>query len=180
MTVVVKAASHFGTAYVAAAAEDCSRLVGVCRDLCFFLSLLFLSSSSFPPLLSRVAYSQANQAFAVRFGLSSVCPLSFGSPFIGPHRRLPFFSFMSFCLHVSSSFPSLARAFVRTLACTHTRVRILLTTRFRWPRFVTMRFGGSSVVPLHLVLLHWQPHTLFVSLVFPIFICLLSAHMCFA
>ena len=26
-------ASHFGTEYVAAAAEACSRLVGVCRDL---------------------------------------------------------------------------------------------------------------------------------------------------
>ena len=96
----------------------------------------------------------------MRFGLSSVCPLSFGSPFIRPHRRLPFFSFMSFCLHVSSlsSFLSLARTIVRTLVCTHTRPRILLTKRFRWPRFVTMRFG-SSVVPLHLVLLHWQPRT---------------------
>ena len=46
MTVAVKAASHVGTVYVAAAAEDCSRLVGVCRDLCFFLSLFF-------PLFSR-------------------------------------------------------------------------------------------------------------------------------
>ena len=135
--------------------------------------------------LSCVAYLQANQAlatgFSMRFGLSLACPLSFGSPFIGPHRRLPFFSFMSFCLHVSSSssFPSLARTFVRTLACTHTRTRILLTVRFRWPRLVTMRFG-SSVVPLHLVLLHRQPHTLFVCLVFLIFICLLCVHMCFA
>ena len=96
----------------------------------------------------------------MRFGLSSVCPLSFGSPFIRPHRRLPFFSFMSFCLHVSSlsSFLSLARTIVRTLVCTHTRPRILLTKRFRWPRFVTMRFG-SSVVPLHLVPFHRQPHT---------------------
>ena len=33
MTVAVKAASHFGTAYVAAAAEACSRLAGVCRSL---------------------------------------------------------------------------------------------------------------------------------------------------
>ena len=33
MTTAVKAASYFGTAYVAAAAEACSRLVGVCRDL---------------------------------------------------------------------------------------------------------------------------------------------------
>ena len=67
---------------------------------------------------------------------------------------------MSFCLHVSSSsfFLSLARTIVRTLVCTHTRTRTLLTARFRWPRFVTMRFG-SSVVPLHLVLFHRRPHT---------------------
>ena len=96
----------------------------------------------------------------MRFGLSSVCPLSFGSPFIRPHRRFPFFSFMSFCLHVSSSssFLSLARTIVRTLVCTHTRTRTLLTARFRWPRFVTMRFG-SSVVPLHLAPFRRQPHT---------------------
>ena len=67
---------------------------------------------------------------------------------------------MSFCLHVSSSssFLSLARTFVRTLVCTHTRTRTLLTARFRWPRFVTMRFA-PSVVPLHLVPFHRQPHT---------------------
>ena len=97
----------------------------------------------------------------MRFGLSSVCPLSLGSPFIRPHRRFfPFFSFMSFCLHVSSSssFLSLARTIVRTLVCTHTRTRTLLTARFRWPRFVTMRFG-SSVVPLHLVPFHRRPLT---------------------
>ena len=96
----------------------------------------------------------------MRFGLSSVCPLSFGSPFIRPHCLFSFFPFMSFCLHVSSSssFLSLARTIVRTLVCTHTRTRTLLTTRFWWPRFVTMRFG-SSVVPLHLVPFHRQPHT---------------------
>ena len=33
VAVAVKAASHVGTAYVAAAAEACSRLVGVCRSL---------------------------------------------------------------------------------------------------------------------------------------------------
>ena len=47
MTIAVKAASHFGMAYVAAAAEACSRLVGVCRDLRFlplFLSFLFGAS----------------------------------------------------------------------------------------------------------------------------------------
>ena len=128
----------------------------------FFLSLSFL-----PPLApfprARRVYKQTRllqQVFLMRFGLSSVCPRSFGSPFIGPHRRSSFFSFMSFCLHVSSSssFLSLARTIVRTLVCTHTRTRTLLTTGFRWPRFVTMRFG-SSVVPLHVVFLHRQPHT---------------------
>ena len=76
-------------------------------------------------------------------------------------------------------FLSLVRTFVRTLACTHTRTCILLTTRFRWPRLVTMRFG-SSVVPLHWVLLHRQPHTLFVCLVFLIssasFACTCASH----
>ena len=33
VTVAVKAASHFGTAYEAAAAEACSRLDGICRAL---------------------------------------------------------------------------------------------------------------------------------------------------
>ena len=83
-------------------------------------------------------------------------------PFHPPPQTFlfPFFSFMSFCLHVSSSssFLSLARTIVRTLVCTHTRTRTLLTARLRWPRFVTMRFG-SSVVPLHLVPFHRQPHT---------------------
>ena len=150
-------------------------LFGVSLDACVVAgsTFSFLSFSFLPPLpplpFSRAACLQANKAsatgFLMRFGLSSVCPLSFGPPFIGPYKRHPFFSFMSFCLHVSSSssFRSLARTFVRTLACTHTRTRILLTTRFRWPRFVAMRFG-SSVVPLHLVLLHRQPHTLFVCL----------------
>ena len=85
---------------------------------------------------------------------------------------------MSFCLHVSSSssFLSLACTIVGTLVCTHTRTRTLLTARFRWPRFVTMRFG-SSVVPLHLVPFHRQPHT-FVCLVLLIFICPFCVHMC--
>ena len=139
----------------------------MCRSwehLCLLLSFPLFSSSPCPlfPRARRV-YKQTRllqQVFLMRFGLSSVCPRSFGSPFIGPHRRFFLFSFMSFCLHVSSSssFLSLARTFVRTLVCTHTRTRTLLTARFRWPRFVTMRFG-SSVVPLHLVPFHRQPRT---------------------
>ena len=143
----------------------------MCRSwehLCLLLSFPLFSSSPCPlfPRARRV-YKQTRllqQVFLMRFGLSSVCPRSFGFPFIGPHRRFFsfffLFSFMSFCLHVSSSssFLSLACTFVRTLVCTHTRTRTLLTARFRWPRFVTMRFG-SSVVPLHLVPFHRQPHT---------------------
>ena len=77
-------------------------LFGVSLDACAVAGNTFTSfSPSFfspPPLpspTSRVAYLQANQAFAtgfsMRFGLSSVCPLSFGFPFIPPHRRFPFF-----------------------------------------------------------------------------------------
>ena len=41
---------------------------------------------------------------------------------------------------------------------TYTHAYYTYTARFRWPRFVTMRFG-SLVVPLHLVPFHGQPHT---------------------
>ena len=115
----------------------------------------------------------------MRFGLSSVCPLSFGSPFIGPRRRLPFFSFMSFCLHVSSSasFLSLARTIVRTLVCTHTCTRTLLTTVQVaqvcqvWFIGCPSSLGSSSSA---------TTHTFFVCLVSFIFICLFCARMCLA
>ena len=117
-----------------------------------------------PPFLARGVFT-SKLGFCNRF-LNEVWtvigfPLSFGSPFIRPYRHFfSFFPFMSFCLHVSSSssFLSLARTIVWTLVCTHTRTRTLLTARFRWPRYVTMRFG-SSVVPLHLVPFHRQPNT---------------------
>ena len=150
----------------------------------FFLSLSFLPPPA-PSSLARSVFTSklgfCNRLFLMRFGLSSVCPRSFGSPFIGLHRPFFFlFSFMSFCLHVSSSssFLSLARTIVRTLVCTHTRTRTLLTARFRWPRFVTMRFG-SSVVPLHLLgsFSSATTHT-FVCLVLLIFICPFCVHMC--
>ena len=273
VTAAVKAASHIGTAYVAAAAEVCSRFIGTCRELspppspslplsffaswgfpewniqdhpflslvcpwtivrswehlpfsplpfspslflsfslsslhplpwvsldafvlpfwcvpgrlcrswehlCFLLSFPLFSSSPSPlfPRARRV-YKQTRllqQVFLMRFGCHRFVPVS------APTDVFSFFSFMSFCLHVSSSssFLSLARTIVRTLVYTHTRTRTLLTTRFRWPRFVTMRFG-SSVVPLHLVLLHRgnDTHTC-VCLVLFIFICPFCAHMCLA
>ena len=166
-------------------------LFGVSLDACAVAGNTFTSfSPSFfspPPLpspTSRVAYLQANQAFAtgfsMRFGLSSVCPRSFGFPFIPPTDAFPFF------FHVLLS----SRLFILILSfsCAHYRPDLSLytythayslTTRFRWPRFVTMRFG-SSVVPLHLVLLHRQPRTLFVGLVLFMFICHFCVHMCLA
>ena len=90
---------------------------------------LLLFSSFLSPLLSRArhAYKQTRllQSFSMRFGLSSVCLLSLGSLFIGPTDVFSFFPFMSFCFHVSSSssFFSLACAFARPLACTHTCAR---------------------------------------------------------
>ena len=89
----------------------------------------------------------------------------------GPFHLVPsslaptdvFLSFLSgasvFMSRHPQPFFSLARTFARALVCTHTRTRILLETRCRYPRFVTMRFG-SSVVPLHLVPLRRQLHTL--------------------
>ena len=125
----------------------------------FFLSLSFLPPP--PPLFPRARRVYKQTRLLQQFGQSSVCPRSFGSPFIGPHRRffpLFFHVFLSSCLFILIL--SFSCAYFRPdLVCTHTRTRTLLTTRFRWPRFVTMRFG-SSVVPLHLVLLHRQPHTL--------------------
>ena len=115
----------------------------------------------------------------MRFGLSSVCPFHLVPLSSAPTDIFSFFPFMSFCLHVSSSssFLSLARTIVWTLVCTHTRTRTLLTARFRWPRFVTMRFG-SSVVPLHLVPFHRQPHThLCLSCPFHFHLSLLRAHV---
>ena len=80
----------------------------MCRSwehLCLFLSFPLFSSSPCPlfPHARRV-YKQTRllqQVFLMRFGLSSVCPRSFGSPFIGPHR--PFFSSFLSCLSVFMS-----------------------------------------------------------------------------
>ena len=82
----------------------------MCRSwehLCLLLSFPLISSSPCPlfPRARRV-YKQTRlprQVFLMRFGLSSVCSRSFGSPFIGPHRRF-FSSFLS-CLSVFMSLP---------------------------------------------------------------------------
>ena len=116
-------------------------LFGVSLDACvvagrtfasFFLFFSFLPPPPPSPLARGMFTSKLG--FCNRF-LNEVWTVIGLSPFIGPHRRLPFLSFMSFRLHASSSssFLSLARTFVRALVCTHTRTRILLTTRLRWP-----------------------------------------------
>ena len=167
-------------------------LFGVSLDACVVAGSTFLPFFSFsflppfPPLpFSRAACLQTNKAsaigFSMRFGFVIGLSPFFWFPFHWPPQASSFLFvhvFLSSCLFILI-LPSLARTFVRTLACTHTRTRILLTTRFRWPRFVTMRFG-SSVAPLHLILLHRQSHTLFVCLVLFLFICLVCVHMCLA
>ena len=96
------------------------------EHLCFLLSS-FSFPPPLPPFLARGVFTSKlgccnrflNEVWTV-IGF----PLSFGSPFIRPHKHI-FFPFMSFCLHVSSSssFLSLARTIVWTLVCTHTRTR---------------------------------------------------------
>ena len=134
-------------------------------DACVVAGSTFVSFFLSPcPLFPRArrVYKQTGllqQVFLMRFGLSSVCSRSFGSPFIGPHRRffpLFFHVFLSSCLFILIL--SFSCAHFRPDLSLYTCTRTLLTARFRWPRFVTMRFG-SSVVPLHLVPLHRQPHT---------------------
>ena len=90
-----------------------SFLFGVSLDACvvagntFFLLSLLLFSSLPSPLFPRArrVYKQTRllqQVFLMGFGLSSVCPRSFGFPFIGSHRHLFFPSFLS-CLSVFMS-----------------------------------------------------------------------------
>ena len=96
VTAAVKAASHIGMAYVAAAAEVCSRFIGTCRDLgC-----------------THSVYIQTRQVFLGR--CNEVWHHRFRSPPFGsPFHPFPFtyfcflFSFMSSCLHVWSSHPFL-------------------------------------------------------------------------
>ena len=120
---------------------------------------------------------QTNQAFAtgllMRFGCSSVCPLSFGSPFTGPRTCgfLLFFHVLYTCLHVLSSslFSSLACAFARTLVCAHTRV-LYSFTKLGSSAPGSMQLGMVLLSPFTRFSLHWQLHTAcfvcFVSLIF--------------
>ena len=122
VTVAVKAASHFGTAYVAAAAEACPRLVGVCCELrCAHSTYMF---------------NEACLGF-LKSGLGSLVFVpSIWFPFHPfPLHTLLFASFLS-CppvfMSFISSFLSFARSLVPALACTCTTT-CTLSPGFRWP-----------------------------------------------
>ena len=111
VTAAVKAASHVGTAYVAAAAEVCSRFIGTCGSLrCTYI----VHTST-----RQVYLGCYNEVWFHRFPSPP-----FGSPFTFPLHTHFFSSFFS-CLpllHVRSShsFRSFARTMVRALVCTRT------------------------------------------------------------
>ena len=126
----------------------------------FFSS--FLSSFPSPPSSCKLGvYNRWLNDARLLIGLSPFIWFPLHWP---PQTSFPSFLSCPFCLHVPSSSPfsSLARTSARTLACAHARTCVLHQTRFRCPRFVTMRYG-SLVVPLHLASLHRQRHTLFCS-----------------
>ena len=115
VTVAVKAASHFGTAYVAAAAEACSRLVGVCCELrCTHSTYMF---------------NEACQGFLNEVWVHWFSSLPFGSLFI-------LFPFTHFCsllfFHVLLSSCLSSHPLVPALACTCTTT-CTLNPGFRWP-----------------------------------------------
>ena len=101
----------------------------MCRSwehLCLLLSSPLFSSSSCPlfPRARRV-YKQTRllrQVFLMRFGLSSVCPRSFGSPLIGPPQTvffpLFFHVFLSSCLFI----------LILSFSCAHHRPDLSLYT----------------------------------------------------
>ena len=107
MTVAVKAASHLGTAYVAAPAEVCSRFIGTCRELSpppspslplsFFAFWWFLEwNTQDIPFLSLVCpWTIARSWEHLPFLFSSFSPLPFFLSF------LP--SFFLSSLHLPSS-----------------------------------------------------------------------------
>ena len=117
----------------------------------------------------------------MRFGLSSVCPRSFGSPFIGPHRRfflLFFHVFLSSCLLILIL--SFSCAYYRPDLSLHTYTHAYSTyievqvaqVRYNEVWFIgcPSSLGSSSTATTH-------THT-FVCLVLFIFICPFCVHMC--
>ena len=153
MTTAVKAANHFCTAYVAAAAEACSRLVGVSRDH-----------------IQRLHVNEACPGVSNEVWLHRFASPPFGSLFIlSPFTHicfLPFFHvILSSCLAISS-FLSFARTWVPagSFVCTHmcpglsVYVHNLLQPRLQVAKVFIMRrvFIGC---PCALGSLSSQPHT---------------------
>ena len=140
MTIAIKAASHFGTPYVAAAAEACSRLVGVCRELRCTHSTYILTRQGFLGLGDEVWFHRFPSP-------------AFGFPFHPlPFTHLFFSSFLS-CLsslHVLSSHPFLSFAYTSVLALGCTRTSTVHLYRFQVAQVLIMRFG-LFFVPVHLV-----------------------------
>ena len=115
----------------------------------------------------------------MRFGLSSVCPLSFGSPFIRPHRPFfSFFPFMSFCLHVSSSSSSFSCAHYRPDLSLYTYTHAYST--YNEVQVAQVRYNEVWLIGCPSSLGSFSSATThtFVCLVLLIFICPFCVHMC--
>ena len=115
----------------------------------------------------------------MRFGLSSVCPRSFGSPFIGPHRRffpLFFHVFLSSCLFI----------LILSFSCAHYRPDLSLYTythayfTYSKVQVAQVRYNEVWLIGCPSSLGSFSSATThtFVCLVLFIFICPFSVHMC--
>ena len=115
----------------------------------------------------------------MRFGLSSVCPLSFGSPFIRPHR--PFF-LLSFHVLLSSCLFILILSF----SCAHYRLDLSLYTythaysTYSKVQVAQVRYNEVWLIGCPSSLGSFSSATThtFVCLVLFIFICPFCVHMC--
>ena len=161
----------------------------MCRSwehLCLLLSFPLFSSSPCPlfPRARRV-YKQTRllqQVFLMRFGLSSVCPRSFGFPFIGPHRR--FFPFFPLFFHVFLS--SCLFILILSFSCVHFRPDLSLYTythayfTYSEVQVAQVRYNEVWLIGCPSSLGSFSSATThtFVCLVLLIFICPFCVHMC--
>ena len=115
----------------------------------------------------------------MRFGLSSVCPRSFGSPFIGPHRRffpLFFHVFLSSCLFI----------LILSFSCAHYRPDLSLYTythaysTYSEVQVAQVRYNEVWLIGCPFSLGSFSSATIhtFVCLVLLVFICPFCVHMC--
>ena len=153
------------------------------EHLCLLLPFPLFSSPPCPlfPCAWRV-YKQTRllqQVFLMRFGLSSVCPCSFGSPFIGPHRRffhLFFHVFLSSCLFI----------LILSFSCAHFRPDLSLYTythayfTYNEVQVAQVRYNEVWLIGCPSSLGSFSSATThtFVCLVLLIFICPFCVHMC--